>query len=347
MIVDYLGNCNEQGVPLGHPIKIINEYQELLSDNFEVDIMVPANMASHVKGNVIKKLKYSISQYSVGVVAKSRNVLGRLVNIKEILKNKHYDEIWFCNIDFYLFFYLMLYRRDCSKIICTLYRRDFSGDKVMVKLKNRIMYKVLPRLGLVICSNTNILSDRYKCFYMPDYFYIPEKYEPYRYCIKENKVVCLGTMGENKRLYELVKAFNQINYPLEIVGNFVDKELLDKLNAIKGDHIVIHDDYLSEEEYLSRMASAKYCILPYNMELYHDRTSGVVLEAIFLKCIPIAPKELLDFTDIRGISYQELNDLITIDLQYSFSECVERNEKMIEETYNRDLIKSSLWNILE
>ena len=38
------------------------------------------------------------------------------------------------------------------------------------------------------------------------------------------------------------------------------------------------------------------------------------MESVFVNTIPIASKKLLDFMDIQGIGYEEIDELKTIDL---------------------------------
>lgn len=47
------------------------------------------------------------------------------------------------------------------------------------------------------------------------------------------------------------------------------------------------------------------------MDCYKGATSGVLLESIFLKSIPVAPQKLLDYNGINGIGYGDLEEINT------------------------------------
>ena len=51
------------------------------------------------------------------------------------------------------------------------------------------------------------------------------------------------------------------------------------------------------------------------MKVYEGRTSGVLLESIFVGTIPIAPKRLLEENEVRGIGYETLDEINAIWLK--------------------------------
>ena len=61
---------------------------------------------------------------------------------------------------------------------------------------------------------------------------------------------------------------------------------------------------------MEKISSAKYSILPYDMNQYINRTSGVLLESIYVGTIPIAPRSLLEHNKLPGIKYDSLNELL-------------------------------------
>ena len=144
---------------------------------------------------------------------------------------------------------------------------------------------------------------------MPDYYYSEEKYAKYLGVKKQHKVVCLGAMNPYKKLEELVEVFNKNGMSMEIKGYFYDEKRYERLTKIKKDNITIENRILNEEEYYSILAEAQYSILPYDMQQYGGRTSGVLQESIFMECIPIAPYQLLKENGSVGIGYGELSDL--------------------------------------
>lgn len=339
VLVDYLGTCDEKNHPIGHTVKVLNEYSEMLSAHYEV--WVATAESSHRKVHNPNKIyaPYAINLGATGKKEKLENIGKRLKNIVYILKQGEGNPIWICSSDFYIFLYLFIKPKRKEKTIITIYRSNFNGEKFS-KIKNRIFEKALKKVDLVICSDKKLNIGQVPFFVMPDYLYKREQYEKYHSIKKEEKVVCLGTMGRNKLLPELVDAFNQNGYPLEIIGKFFDKELYEELEKKAKDNIRIQNSYISDEEYLKLLASAKYAVLPYNMHMYQARTSGVILESVFMHTIPIANKSLLDYMDIPGIGYEDIAELSTTDLsqkifEYNFDDFIKKN-------YSYEEIKKNL-----
>ncbi len=121
-------------------------------------------------------------------------------------------------------------------------------------------------------------------------------------------------MGDGKQLEELVSVFSMMDYPLTIAGRFYDKERLEALKSMASENVTIIDKYLSDEEYMDMLSSARYTILPYSKTAYTNQTSGVLQEAMFVNTIPIARREVLTVNEIPGMPFDEWSDM---DSNYS------------------------------
>ena len=315
VLMDYLGTCNEENIPIGHTVKVLNEYSDMLSQDYEVWVATAKSTQDKVQNPNKIYAPFAICLGIRGKVGKLKNIYRRLKNISAIFRQSGKSPVWICSTDFYIFLYLYLCLRKKNKLAITLYRRNFDGEKLK-KVKNYVFRHAIKKVDLIICFDKEIKNEKIPVFYMPDYLYEPKQYEGYQTEKKTDKVVCLGTMGVNKLLDELVDAFKQNGYSLEIVGNFLDKDIFNRLKEKAGANIKICNQYISDDEYLSLLASAKYSILPYNMQMYQARTSGVILESVFLNTIPIAHEELLGFMGIPGVSYRNIEELASMDLQY-------------------------------
>ena len=84
-----------------------------------------------------------------------------------------------------------------------------------------------------------------------------------------------------------------------------DEKRYNKLKIKCDGNIIIKNNNLSYIDYLSKIAESKFVILPYKESSYSNRSSGVLLETIFLGSIPIAPKFLLNFNNIKGVDYEK------------------------------------------
>ena len=57
------------------------------------------------------------------------------------------------------------------------------------------------------------------------------------------------------------------------------------------------------------MSEYKYVILPYDPAYYNIKTSGVLLEAIFLGAVPVAPRNILEQNRIQGLGYSTISEI--------------------------------------
>ena len=196
-----------------------------------------------------------------------------------------------------------------------------------------IYRQALKKIQGVIYTQKGLQIPHDNTLWTPDYFYDKKIYDKYRKMEKQDKVVCLGTMNRYKKLEELVEVFKEIPYQLEICGRFDDNERYQKLLAMKSENIAITNTVLSEEEYYTKLGQAKYSILPYDMEQYTNRTSGVLLESLYVGSIPIAPKQLLEQTDLPGYWYERMEVL-----KYENWNCFEGKE-LIEKKVRENSIE--------
>ena len=338
MLVDYLGNCDENGEPVGHPLKVITESQKLL-EAFRVYTVTTANMLKSIPTNRAIILKYAISPFQIGI-RKIEKILGRYRNIRRIFRMSGRKKIWFCNTDFFLYVYLCFYHKKNQLCYATMYQNGYQNESHGA-VKNYFYKRGRKKIVKEFVSYRN--AERENCIFVPDYIYLPEKYDKYKKLEKEEKAVCLGTMNSGKELEQLVRVFNRLNYPLEITGFFQDVHEYEYLLKIKDMHISVNNCYLSEDEYLKKMACAKFSVLPYNMEQYKERTSGVVLESVFLNTIPIAPQSLLEQMHVSGIGYEKIDGLNEFWTDNELNESLQREyNSLVETVYQKAKVQERL-----
>lgn len=345
LLVDYYGTCNQEGNPIGHSPKVLQEYCDLIEDKYIVGTALSPCLVktAGTKFCEVFRLKYNIRAYGhKGLLEKITDKLKLFYNIHQVLQIENYDIIWFFRTDFFLFFYFYLIKRNNKKIVGLVYHEEFGQGKLGKILKYFYKKGALKFYGLIY-TQKGMADFHPHTIYVPDYYYSEEKYRKYEQVPKREKVVCPGTMNPYKKLEEIVAAFNINGIELEIKGYFYDKERFHNLLKIKKDNIVIEDVILSEEQYYCMIAEAKYCILPYDMEQYTNRTSGVLQESIFLNTIPIAPSELLDGNGIQGIGYKKIMDLGT-----KWGEMTKKrvNNSIVMERYSRNNIQKKIIQFL-
>lgn len=344
VFIDYCGSCDGEGKAIGHSPKVLMEYADLLKDHYKLEAILPLCVHESVKEGTfdrITNLPYQIVEEG------NRGLLKRLVDKYKLFRNiglsNQYSEhkiCWYYRTDFFLFFYYFFHRKPKDKImICLLYQQKFA-EGILGKTLNIIFKRGLSKFDAVIYTQKNMKIPHPKVFYMPDYYY-DAKYEPYRKMPKDDKVVCLGTMNPYKELEKLVDVFNANGMKLEIAGKFLDQQRYLDLQHRAKDNVIVENVVLSEDDYYKKLAGAKYSILPYDMKVYEGRTSGVLLESIFVGTIPIAPKRLLEENEVRGIGYDTLQEL----LESSFFNKI-RVEKEENLLIDKNMIKGAMYDWL-
>lgn len=312
LLVDYYGTCDKEGKPIGHSQKVLQEYSNLIKDNYKVGAAISPCLMKGLAGEFEKivPLKYNISaEGNTTLWERITDKFKLFYNIGQALEVKDYDIIWFYRTDFFLFFYFFLKRkRKQSGIIGQVYQEEFVAGKFS-KVLNFFYKKGSLKFDGLIYTQKGMAGFHQNTLYIPDYYYDEKKYEKYRKSEKREVTVCIGTMNPYKKLEELVEAFNENGMSLEIKGFFYEKERFNKLLKIKKDNVLIEDVILTEDEYYNLLAEAKYSVLPYDMKQYGCRTSGVLQESLFLNAIPIAPEKLLEENGIKGIGYEQIEEM--------------------------------------
>jgi hypothetical protein len=309
-IVEYLSYVDNNGLALGHGKKALQEAYDLLKDNFEVECFcsrayTPLMDKADSRYCNLKSLVFSSQDQH-----KVHHYRTGLENVRKVL-HTDCEYIWFVNIEWSIFLYLLILPHKNKKVIVTMYR-DIKSQVLQnvtrySDLKNRFITKGISVINLIIVTNNNLTIADNQIF-IPDFLY-DDNYIKFRNCNKKERVACVGEMRSGKDILGLVRKFVNTDIPLLVEGFFFDKELYNYLLSIKTNNIVIEDRNIPYEQYLQLLAESRFVILPYDMKSYQGATSGILLESVFCNSVPIAPKELLQFNNISGIGYQELEEL--------------------------------------
>lgn len=347
LLADYYGTCDKAGNPIGHSQKVLQEYRELLKEHFSVSAAISPCLMNGLEGEFeeVVPLKYNISADGAKTLwERITDKLKLFYNIGQVLKVKEYDIVWFYRTDFFLFFYFSLKKKQKQiKTIGQVYQEEFVTGRIS-KLLTYFYKKGSLKFDGLIYTQKGMAGFHGNTLYIPDYYYDEEKYGKYKTTAKREVAVCIGTMNPYKKLEELVEAFNENGIPLEIKGYFYEKERYKKLLEMKKDNITIEDIVLSKEEYYGLLAEAKYSILPYDMDQYGCRTSGVLQESLFLNAIPIAPEKLLSENGIYGIGYEQIEELKEVRLFEQ--EMVTDNRELLLEEYDKEKIRKKIVRFL-
>lgn len=347
---DYYGMCDEHGRCVGHPVKVTEEYGKIINELGEdIRLVCSPCIINGVSNKDMfaqtVKLPYDISITDNGIVKRIIDKFKLFCNIRIALKNK--GTIFFYQVDFFFFLYLKLFyrRRDDRKIVILIYHQDFTGGRFAEKLK-KIYKRALNKIDTVIYTQKGAKVCHDNALWMPDFIYRADEYEKYGIIQKIDRVVCLGSMSRYKRIEMLIDIWREnTDLPkLIIAGRFDTKERFMAISENLPENVSVRDEVLSYEEYMTTLAGSKYSILPYDMEQYKDRTSGVLLESIYCGVMPIAPDKLLKQNMLPGLGYEDMSEIPC--LLHDDTEIVSKQFQNIYEEYGMkyatDVLKEAL-----
>jgi hypothetical protein len=193
-------------------------------------------------------------------------------------------------------------------------------------------------VDLIIKNSRKIKVSEGEIF-CPDYLYKAERYKPFL-SEKKDHVLCAGVMNRAKDVVNLVRVWSGFknNLTLKISGFFPDKDLYKEIKKYENNQIEINDRYLTKDDYYRNIAEAKFTVLSYKKSKYLRRTSGILLESIFLDTPVIAPHFLLEYTDLPGIGYDRLEDIESILLGVDEKRIkeIKKRMKQFREAYDFD-----------
>lgn len=351
-LCDYIGTCDEDNKPTGHQIKVLNEYYNILQGEYSIRFAIPKFYIDFINNKDNEDILTLESYIKTGIVdlkTKLNNLYYKISSIRKILLKTGSDTIWFVNFDYFLGLVLLFTRIPKNKnVILTTFMDEYNNNSSLSdKIKSKLFKFALSKSNLIITSN-KIVSKKYcNSIFVPDYYYHDE-YNKYKNIEKKNKVINVGTMGQVKDLEGLIDKWNIDTYTLEINGRFEDEKRYNKLKIKCDGNIIIKNNNLSYIDYLSKIAESKFVILPYKESSYSNRSSGVLLETIFLGSIPIAPKFLLNFNNIKGVDYEKfISGEIDLNNQCKLESILNHNNHLITSIYNQDKIKQTILDAIK
>lgn len=364
-LIDYVGQSNERGEPVGHSVKTLKENSELLDQIIKAEFIIPRNYEREFI-NYLGEVKIFLKYHSCVNVKKlnyrAAGLWGKTCNLLKIFGSFKEGTLWFVHPDFLLFVFLFLYPfKIRNKILVTMYMEGYNlGSTVREKIKNFFFKRSRQKVNLFIKNSKKInlfpelsrgkklpevergynqkpgsITSRNgidaggKEIYCPDYLYKKNRYKPYL-TKKKDYILCTGVMNPAKDIEKLVKVWHQSgsNLKLKVVGFFPDKELYKEIRQYANEKIEIIDDYLTAGDYYKNIAGAKFSLLSYKKSKYTRRTSGILLESIFLDTPVIAPGFLLAYTDLPGIGYNKLEEIESILIDPDEQRLAEIKKKM-------------------
>jgi len=314
---NYYGMCDDEDRAVGHSIKVTEEYANILKNIDEVSLCASPCIVEGLSKNInlsVYRLPYNIRINGNGIGKRIIDKFKLIENIRRCMKNE--GILFFYQVDFFFFFYInYFYRKRANrKVVLLIYHCDFTLGRCG-KLLDTFFRNALKKMDAVVFTQPGISMGCDHTYWIPDYMYDSRQYDSS--LSRERRAVCLGTMNRYKKLEELVEAWKNVDIPLLIAGRFDSDERYHRLNNSRPENVSIRNEILDYQEYKELLMTSVYSILPYDMGQYVNRTSGVLLETIYMGAIPVAPKNLLEQNKLPGIGYCSLDEIGNDGLKYN------------------------------
>lgn len=226
---------------------------------------------------------------------------------------------------------IALYARQLKNIFVIVYDTDTQTSWI-----KRFIYKLAKKkIAGIICPYKRIGD----CFNIPyctvtDYIYPTTKSINYTDLNTKIYDFCIvGCFRPDKGVVEAIEYLRKYKCKILIAGksdNDIQTEILRRI-ANESSYIDLELGYLPEEKYIQYIRNSSYCLLNYKDD-YEDRSSGVVLDAIF-NGVPIIGRrcKALQFieTDNLGYLYDDIqsfnpNTVLNNFVYAEFQQCIKK-----------------------
>lgn len=343
-LIDYLGQSDAQGRPVGHAQKTLAETVELLDGLAVTKLVVPRAFAAAFSHPIGLLLNHHCPVGKKNIFLRFACLWKKAGNLARIFRHLKEGTLWFVNIDFMIFVFLFFYPfKIRSRLVVSLYLEGFKGKPgAKNRIKHYFFSRTIARGDLVVKNSRSIAVGANEIF-CPDYLYREERYA-LMMCRKSDYILCAGVMNRAKDVQKLLAVCAAADLRLKLVGLFPDKGLFAAAKRYESDKIAVQDRYLEAGEYYRNIAEARFCILPYKRASYGRRTSGILLESIYLDTPVIAPDFLLDYSGLPGIGYERLEELPGQLKSMDDTKIAEIKRKMksVREAYDFSKIKETV-----
>ncbi|MCH5256114.1 MAG: hypothetical protein J1D87_02430 [Lachnospiraceae bacterium] len=300
-LIDIASTLDDKNNPVGHGLKILRDLPSIFEDDVEIlarkeylqllkkkGTMLPCRIYSGIhKGETLKML----CNYFISLFTAKGDVLVYTITLEPLLWG------------------IAIYKRKRKIVAITCWNWDkyLSRDLSKHPIRKLLVQKGLERLDGCIVTNY-MYKPKVPGIRIPDY-YITDEINQYKKSEKLEGCVCLGEIRPGKDIVGLIRVMKKTEIPLLVAGSFQDRKLYQKAKKLSSKNIIVENINLPYDRYMTYLSSYKYVVLPYDVRHYDGRTSGVLLEGIFLGAVPIAPKSLLQQNHIQGLGYKSISEI--------------------------------------
>jgi hypothetical protein len=286
----------------GHYASTAKQLYSILCNDFAVKVVGGITYANYFQKEQLDILPYRTyyEEFHIGnTFRKLRSKIKSIINLIVALR-KNYDYLIFqwCSQNF-LYLTLLLFKKKRSKVFLIKYNAE-------TRLTHKLLFRLIKNKVSCIFTSMPKTGESYGIPYLliPDYFPVEEDLNSVSQPVVYDFVI-VGTTDNDKNIEDVISGIEKTNFTIKIAGNFKDKAYLEKIQKLTtSKNILIQDKYLTDTEYKNTILQSKYVILPYLKSAYTDKSSGVVLDAVYRGKPVIAP-DLSGFQPVKdfGMGY--------------------------------------------
>lgn len=303
-IADIRGHVIDDKIT-GHIVPVAKNYKKILCNDYDVKIAAGPAILKSFKEEECLVLPHNISNVTL------KDKFFTFINFIYLLqKTRGFPIIIQQSTTITSFLAIILFYWWTSP----LYMIQYNTEAVNTWWKRVLNRFVQMKLTGTICP-TERIGKAYGARYcvVPDYFYAKESKNIIPFDEKKWDIGIVGGITANKGTLEAARYLANKNVKVLIAGRICEEGLEEPLKDIVTgcENIELRIGFLSDEDYHTYIKESKYCLLNYR-GTYFDRSSGVVLDAIYNGTPVIGTRcEALKMVEENniGITYDSIEEL--------------------------------------
>lgn len=314
--------------------KILGWHHQVIYSPEENLLNLPHNWYGELKGNKLEidgsfwyKLKQikvfsdSIQSYLKEKLSKNKSSQNYIIFIER-----------FIHLQLLALWLSVLFLPKDNLYIWILYRHNFHQHKtkLVYKLLNKLLKKLVKPNHFQLFSDSELLADSMNKYFDESFTVMPIPHTEFvEKSPKSNgNIICwwAGPPREEKG-WQIVKKLSECEIFYGDKFTLVAAKSADFITVNNGVKVILTDDNLPREKYISWLSKTDIMLIPYDAIAYQERTSGVFTESIIAGNIPVTmantwmARELLKFGldkliinwDNPQQVWQEINEIMNCE----------------------------------
>jgi hypothetical protein len=277
-IVDTLTLSLDDSV-YGHFPKVTLQLYDALSKGFGAKIVAGSTYKKYFNESKLECLPYFTAKAdldSKSYFVKIKNKVKSLINTIIVLRNKNYDVLVFHDNNQSLLYLLLVLFKPTQHIILIRYTKNRRGITTF-------LYELIKSKVSFIITSLDSVAKSYSIdsLIIPDYLPTNEFSDVLPDPLYD--LVMAGTVSSCKDIEDVLMSVFNSELTVKVAGHFESEVRYTALNAKykNCNRIIIENKYLSEVEYADLVIQGRFVLLPYKIDSYTNRSSGVILDSLY------------------------------------------------------------------